>query len=194
MLVAPCIGALAITVAAGASAATTPSTLANLPAWMGLASAQGASWAVLAGSGAISSGMVGYAKANTVLATPETLFEAASLSKVVLAVAVHDIVRGGRIDLDRPVAERVAFTDDGVTRSITPRYLLPHSSGLPNWFRLALGRERRHREPVRRGPRVARGGRGPHQRRRWARGSQWPDVSLASPNGPKVSLNLRPSA
>ena len=133
MLVAPCIGALAITVAAGASAATTPSTLANLPAWMGLASAQGASWAVLAGSGAISSGMVGYAKANTALATPETLFEAASLSKVVLAVAVHDIVREGLIDLDRPVAEHVAFIDDGVTRSITPRYLLSHSSGLPDW-------------------------------------------------------------
>ena len=116
MLVAPCIGALAITVAAGASAATTPSTLANLPAWMGLASVRGASWAVLEGSGAISSGMVGYAKANTVFATPEPLFEAASLSKVVLAVAVHDIVGEGLIDLDRPVAEHVAFIDDGVTR------------------------------------------------------------------------------
>jgi CubicO group peptidase (beta-lactamase class C family) len=107
-----------------------PCQLAGLD---GLASVRGASWAVLAGSGAISSGMVGYAKANTVLATPETLFEAASLSKVVLAVAVHDIVREGLIDLDRPVAERAAFIDDGVTRSITPRYLLSHSSGLPDW-------------------------------------------------------------
>ena len=133
MLVAPCIGALAITVAAGASAATTPSTLANLPAWMGLASVRGASWAVLEGSGAVSPGVVVYAEANTVLATPEPLFEAASLSKVVLAVAVHDIVREGLIDLDRPVAEHVAFIDDGVTRSITPRYLLSHSSGLPDW-------------------------------------------------------------
>jgi len=99
----------------------------------GLASVRGASWAVLEGSGAISSDVVGYAKADTVLATPETLFEAASLSKVVLSVAFHDIVREGLIDLDRPVAEHAAFTDDGVTRSITPRYLLSHSSGLPDW-------------------------------------------------------------
>ncbi|WP_175518317.1 serine hydrolase [Sphingomonas sp. OK281] len=133
MLAAPCLGTLAITVAAGAATAKTPGTLANLPTWMDLASVPGASWAMLDGSGAISSGAVGYAKANTVLATPETLFEAASLSKVVLAVAVHDMVREGSIDLDRPVAEHVAFTEDAATRSITPRHLLSHSSGLPNW-------------------------------------------------------------
>jgi CubicO group peptidase (beta-lactamase class C family) len=133
MLAAPCLGTLAIAVAASAATVTTPATLANLPAWMDLASVPGASWAMLDGSGAISSGAVGYAKANSVLATPDTLFEAASLSKVVLAVAVHDMVRDGLIDLDRPVAEHVAFTDDAATRSITPRHLLCHSSGLPNW-------------------------------------------------------------
>ncbi|MEG3167993.1 serine hydrolase domain-containing protein [Sphingomonas sp. LB3N6] len=120
-------------VAAGAATATTSGTLANLPTWIDLASVPGASWAMLDDSGTISSGTVGYAKANAVLATPDTLFEAASLSKVVLAVAVHDMVREGLIDLDRPVAKHVAFTDDGVTRSITPRHLLSHSSGLPNW-------------------------------------------------------------
>ncbi|WP_162237053.1 serine hydrolase domain-containing protein [Sphingomonas sp. Leaf28] len=119
--------------AADATTATTLGTLANLSTWMDLASVPGASWAMLNGSGAISSGAVGYAKANAVLATPNTLFEAASLSKVVLAVAVHDMVREGLIDLDRPVAEHVAFTDDPATRSITPRHLLSHSSGLPNW-------------------------------------------------------------
>lgn len=133
MLAAPCLGTLAIAVAASAATVTTPATLANLPAWMDLASVPGASWAMLDGSGAISSGAVGYAKANSVLAIPDTLFEAASLSKVVLAVAVHDMVRDGLIDLDRPVAEHVAFTDDAATRSITPRHLLSHSSGLPNW-------------------------------------------------------------
>ena len=74
-----------------------------------------------------------YAKASAALATPETLFEAASLSKVVLAVAVRDMVREGLIDLDRPVAEHVAFTKDAATRPITPRHLLSHSSGLPDW-------------------------------------------------------------
>lgn len=133
MLAAPCLGTLAISVAAGAATATTPGIFANLPAWMDLASVPGTSWAMLEGSGSISSGVVGCAKGNAVLATPETLFEAASLSKVVLAVAVHDMVRESLIDLDRPVAEHVAFTDDATTRSITPRHLLSHSSGLPNW-------------------------------------------------------------
>lgn len=133
MLAAPCLGTLAIALTAGAAAATMLGTSTNLPTWLDLASVPGASWAMLDGSGAISSGAVGYAKANAVLATPETLFEAASLSKVVLAVAVHDMVREGLIDLDRPVAEHVAFTDDAATRSITPRHLLSHSSGLPNW-------------------------------------------------------------
>jgi len=133
MLAAPCFGTLAIAMAADATTATTPGTLASLSTWMDLASVPGASWAMLDGAGAISSGAVGYAKANAVPATPETLFEAASLSKAVLAVAVHDMVREGLIDLDRPVAEHVAFTDDAATRSITPRHLLSHSSGLPNW-------------------------------------------------------------
>ncbi len=133
MLAAPCFGTLAIAVAADATTATTLGTLANLSTWMDLASVPGASWAMLDRSGAISSGAVGYAKANAVPATPDTLFEAASLSKVVLAVAIHDMVREGLIDLDRPVAEHFAFTDDAATRSITPRHLLSHSSGLPNW-------------------------------------------------------------
>ena len=133
MLAAPCFGTLGIAVAAGATTATTPGALANLSTWMELASVPGASWAMLDGAGAISSGAVGCAKANAVPATPDTLFEAASLSKVVLAVAVHDMVRDKLIDLDRPVAKHVAFTDDAATRSITPRHLLSHSSGLPNW-------------------------------------------------------------
>lgn len=132
MLAAPCLGALAAT-AARAKSGRPSRTLDALPAWMDLASVPGASWAVLDGSGAVSRGAVGYAKADAVLATPDTLFEAASLSKVVMAVAVHDMVRDGLIDLDRPVVERVAFTDDPGTRAITPRHLLSHSSGLPNW-------------------------------------------------------------
>ena len=119
--------------ATGARSAQLPAPLDAMPAWLELASVPGASWAVLHASGTIASGAVGYARANDVLATPDTLFEAASLSKVVMAVAVHDMVRGGLIDLDRPVADHVAFTDDPRTRTITPRHLLSHSSGLPNW-------------------------------------------------------------
>ncbi|WP_082457191.1 serine hydrolase domain-containing protein [Sphingomonas sp. Leaf23] len=133
MLAAPCLGTLAIAAAAGAKTATTPGTFADLPAWMDLASVPGVSWAMLDGAGAIASGAVGYAKAGSARATPDTLFEAASLSKVVLAVAILDMVGEGLIDLDRPVAEHVAFTTDAATRAITPRHLLSHASGLPNW-------------------------------------------------------------
>jgi CubicO group peptidase (beta-lactamase class C family) len=104
-----------------------------MPAWMALASVPGVSWASVAASGAIAAGAHGVAKAEGPAATTDTLFEAASLSKPVLAVAVHDLVRAGRIDLDRPVIEHVPFTADPATRAITPRHLLSHASGLPNW-------------------------------------------------------------
>ncbi|WP_294248249.1 serine hydrolase [uncultured Sphingomonas sp.] len=51
------------------------------------------------------SSAVGYAKVGKVTATTETVFEAASLSKPVLAAAIHDLVRDGSIDLDEPVAK-----------------------------------------------------------------------------------------
>ena len=131
ILAAPCLGTLAMSVAADAATGPLAGKLAALPAWMDLASVPGASWAVLAVAGTISSGAVGYARAGSARATPDTLFEAASLSKVVLAVAVHDMVRDGLIDLDRPVAEHVAFTDDAATRAITPRHLLPTPAACP---------------------------------------------------------------
>jgi len=133
MLAAPCLGTLAMAMAADAATGPSADTLAALPAWLDLASVPGASWAMVDTSGTISSGAVGYARAGTLLATAETLFEAASLSKVVLAVAVHQMVGEGLIDLDRPVADHVDFTGDVATHAITPRHLLSHASGLPNW-------------------------------------------------------------
>ncbi len=97
-----------------------------------MASVPGASWATL-GRSELITGAVGYAKAGEIRATTDTLFEAASLSKPVLAAAIHDLVRERLIDLDEPIASHVDFTDDAATRTITPRHLLSHSSGLPNW-------------------------------------------------------------
>jgi len=105
----------------------------QLPSWMALTSVPGASWAVLDRAAEPASFAEGYAKAGEVKATTETLFEAASLSKPVLAAAIHDLVRDRRVDLDEPVARHVDFTTDAATRTITPRQLLSHSSGLPNW-------------------------------------------------------------
>lgn len=101
--------------------------------WMALASVPGASWAALDGGAEPVSSAEGYAKAGEVGATTETLFEAASLSKPVLAAAIHDLIRNGSIDLDEPVAKHIDFTTDAATRTTTPRHLLSHSSGLPNW-------------------------------------------------------------
>lgn len=101
--------------------------------WMALASVPGASWAVLDDGAEPVSSAEGYAKAGEVKAIPDTLFEAASLSKPVLAAAIHDLVRNGRVDLDEPVAKHIDFTSDAATRTTTPRHLLSHSSGLPNW-------------------------------------------------------------
>ncbi|WP_445193904.1 serine hydrolase domain-containing protein [Sphingomonas sp. Tas61C01] len=126
---------------AGAACAAALPTLAGsqkrsamqLQSWMTLASVPGASWAVLDSGAEPASFAGGYAKAGEVKATTETLFEAASLSKPVLAAAIHDLVREGRVDLDEPVAKNVDFTTDAATRTITPRHLLSHSGGLPNW-------------------------------------------------------------
>lgn len=50
-----------------------------------------------------------------------------------LAAAIHDLVKEGLINLDEPIAKHVDFTMDPAARTITPRHLLSHSSGLPNW-------------------------------------------------------------
>jgi len=100
--------------------------------WLTLASVPGASWATSRGDD-IAAGGEGMARVGGEPVTTETLFEAASLSKPVLAAAIHALVGEGRIKLDEPVARHVDFTRDPVARAITPRHLLSHSSGLPNW-------------------------------------------------------------
>lgn len=75
-----------------------------------------------------------------------TLFEAASLSKPVFAWLVMDLERSGVIDLDRPFADygfawpRIA--DQPNYRRLTPRLVLTHRTGLPNWAGNSLDRDR----------------------------------------------------
>ena len=68
--------------------------------------------------------------------TPETAFEAASLSKPVFAWLVLSLVDEGVIDLDRPIAETFDYArlpDKAAYAQITPRMILTHRTGLPNW-------------------------------------------------------------
>jgi len=68
--------------------------------------------------------------------TPGSVFEAASMSKPVLAILALQLVERGRMDLDRPLDARGR---EGIlpelperTR-ITARMALSHTTGLPNW-------------------------------------------------------------
>jgi CubicO group peptidase (beta-lactamase class C family) len=67
---------------------------------------------------------------------PETLFEAASLSKPVFAYMVLRLVERGELDLDQPlheILEYERFGGDERALALTPRIVLSHQTGLPNW-------------------------------------------------------------
>lgn len=69
-------------------------------------------------------------------ATTATLFEAASMTKPAFAYVVMKLAAEGRLDLDRPLAEVVALPavpGQPELSRITPRMVLSHTSGLPNW-------------------------------------------------------------
>ena len=66
----------------------------------------------------------------------DTLFEAASLSKPVFAYLVMQLVDEGVVELDRPLAETLdapRIADRAGYARITPRLVLSHRTGLPNW-------------------------------------------------------------
>jgi len=74
----------------------------------------------------------------------DTIFEAASISKLAFAYAVFKLVEQGKLDLDTPLMNYVTDEyiekeflngkiEDERLRKITPRIVLCHSSGFPNW-------------------------------------------------------------
>jgi CubicO group peptidase (beta-lactamase class C family) len=65
-----------------------------------------------------------------------TIFEAASLSKTITAVAALKLVERGELDLDKPLAEYLPYpklSGDERYKKITARHVLTHTTGLPNW-------------------------------------------------------------
>jgi CubicO group peptidase (beta-lactamase class C family) len=65
--------------------------------------------------------------------TPDTIFDAASLTKVlVTAPAVLMLAEEGRIDLEAPLARYFPDCAGGGKEAITVRHLLTHVSGLPS--------------------------------------------------------------
>ena len=66
----------------------------------------------------------------------QSIFQAASLSKPLFAYIVMRMVDRGEIDLDRSIADYTdidRFEDKEMARRLTPRIVLSHQTGLPNW-------------------------------------------------------------
>ena len=80
----------------------------------------------------------GVANAETGQAvTDSTIFEAASLTKIVTAYAALQLVDQGKLSLDSPLNKFLGNNydcgDDGRINLITARHVLTHSAGFPNW-------------------------------------------------------------
>lgn len=66
----------------------------------------------------------------------QSLFEAASLSKPVFAFLALKMVEKGKLDLDKPLYQYLAFPEianDDRYKLITARMVLDHTTGFPNW-------------------------------------------------------------
>ena len=66
----------------------------------------------------------------------DTLFEAASVTKIAFAFVVNRMAERGEIDMDKPLYQYLPFEDiahDERYKKITARYVLSHQTGFPNW-------------------------------------------------------------
>lgn len=70
--------------------------------------------------------------------TKQTIFEGASLSKPIFAYFAMKMAEKGLLDLDRPMVEYLPHpgidsSSQELYKTITPRMVLSHSTGFPNW-------------------------------------------------------------
>jgi CubicO group peptidase (beta-lactamase class C family) len=68
--------------------------------------------------------------------TPETVFEACSMSKVAFTYVVLKLVERDKLDLDRPLVEyldKPYLENEPLHKLITARMVLTHRTGFPNW-------------------------------------------------------------
>jgi CubicO group peptidase (beta-lactamase class C family) len=68
--------------------------------------------------------------------TVNTVFEAASMSKTILALGALKLIQQGRLDIDAPLVGYLGHDyrpDAPAHRLITARMALTHRTGLPNW-------------------------------------------------------------
>jgi CubicO group peptidase (beta-lactamase class C family) len=65
-------------------------------------------------------------------ATPETLYNVGSITKIVTAIAVFQLIERDGLDLDDEIRDYVPFLHEAPGDPITVRELLTHSSGMPS--------------------------------------------------------------
>lgn len=110
---------------------------AMIRAFMDYYEIQGASFGAILGDSLVYSKPYGMANAYTERkVTSSTLFEVASITKTVFSYLVLRLHQKGLIDLDQPMFEMLEF--DAIAHSpyaklLTPRLILSHQTGLPNW-------------------------------------------------------------
>ncbi|MEM9168291.1 MAG: serine hydrolase domain-containing protein [Pseudomonadota bacterium] len=126
------------TTSSGAAGSGAPAlTQSALDAMLTRYDVPGAAVASFAGCGEAEITVAGVADLETGAPIGATsVFEAASLSKAVFAYLVMQLVDEGVVDLDRPLAETFDYArieDDASYALITPRMVLTHRTGLPNW-------------------------------------------------------------
>ena len=122
----------------------------QIPAWMKEHDVPGVSVAYVENGALAWSRAFGIADMKSqAKVTPETVFQAASLSKPVFAYAVLTLAADGKFDLDRPLVSYLAnpwvsrfprlmaseVPADARLGKITARIVLRHATGFPNWGR-----------------------------------------------------------
>jgi CubicO group peptidase (beta-lactamase class C family) len=134
-----CIYCPALLLAQSASTASVVSKLeTNIPALMQRDYIPGLTAAYIQDGKLIWQKNFGVANATTKApVTDSTLFEAASLTKVVTAYAAMKLVDAGKLDLDKPLntylGNNYEVGNDERIKLITARRVLSHSAGFPNW-------------------------------------------------------------
>lgn len=134
LLAGVCLAALSATSPAMAQTPRVAALAARMPALLDSAGIPGISIAVLDGGRMVWTGEFGVRNAlDRRPVGPETVFEAASLTKPVFAYGLLRLVERGGFDLDRPLSEYVEmsqFGDDPRMGAITGRMILTHTSGI----------------------------------------------------------------
>jgi CubicO group peptidase (beta-lactamase class C family) len=127
--------AQALPVASGPGWQPSADLLRNLPRLLELASVPGLAMAVVDGGRVWTRGFGEAVEEPRQSVSAQTEFEAASLGKPVFACAVLRLVDAKILDLDRPLFDYLPTPEANNARMkrVTPRHVLSHTTGLPNW-------------------------------------------------------------